>query len=99
MRFLNKFKPNLVLFPEIKIKPSFNEGLPLTPKGFQIFLTDLPLKTKIPQTFLNMTIIVRSKLCEQLFAQVYGSVTFSDIKTCLVMFLYALTMHTLLSDV
>ena len=83
------------MFPKIKIKPLFNEGLPLTPNVLQIFLTDLLLKTKVPQRFLNMTIIGRSKLHEQLFAQVYGSVTFSDIKTCLVMFLYALTMHTL----
>ena len=48
----------------MKIKPSFNKGLPLTPKVFQIFLTGLPLKTKVPRRFLKMTIIARSKLCE-----------------------------------
>ena len=50
------------MFPKIKVKPSFNEGLPLTPKVFRIFLTDLLLKTKVPRRFLKMTIIARSKL-------------------------------------
>ena len=63
------------MFPKIKVKPSFNEGLPLTPKVFRIFLTDLPLKTKVRRRFLKMTIIAGSKLRERLFAQAYGGIT------------------------